>query len=136
MKVAHRPEELDQAVRTVAIGSFDGVHKGHRRVLDEARAEGMPVTVVTFWPHPRLVLGNRVELLSTLERRLELLAEAGAAETLVVEFTPELAQREPADFAESLLRPSRQTFLASSRWPLTHSTSPRCAAISGSGRDL
>ncbi|TML16383.1 MAG: riboflavin biosynthesis protein RibF [Actinobacteria bacterium] len=104
MKVAHRPEELDQAVRTVAIGSFDGVHKGHRRVLDEARAEGMPVTVVTFWPHPRLVLGNRVELLSTLERRLELLAEAGAAETLVVEFTPELAQREPADFAESLLR--------------------------------
>jgi len=104
VKVAHRPEELDQAVRTVAIGSFDGVHKGHRRVLDEARAEGMPVTVVTFWPHPRLVLGNRVELLSTLERRLELLAEAGAAETLVVEFTPELAQREPADFAESLLR--------------------------------
>ena len=104
MKVAHRPEELDQAVRTVAIGSFDGVHKGHRRVLDEARAEGMPVTVVTFWPHPRLVLGNRVELLSTLERRLELLAAAGAAETLVVEFTPELAQREPADFAESLLR--------------------------------
>ena len=80
------------------------MHKGHRRVLDEARAEGTPVTVVTFWPHPRLVLGNRVELLSTLERRLELLAAAGAAETLVVEFTPELAQREPADFAESLLR--------------------------------
>ena len=104
MKVAHRADELDQAIRTVAIGSFDGVHRGHRLVLDEARAEGTPVTVVTFWPHPRLVLGNRVELLSTLERRLELLAEAGAAETLVVEFTAELARREPAEFAESLLR--------------------------------
>jgi riboflavin kinase / FMN adenylyltransferase len=104
VKVAHRPDELDQAERTVAIGSFDGVHRGHRRVLDEARADGSALTVVTFWPHPRLVLGNRVELLSTLERRLELLAEAGVAETLVVQFTPELAQREPADFAESLLR--------------------------------
>jgi riboflavin kinase / FMN adenylyltransferase len=59
---------------------------------------------VTFWPHPRLVLGNRVELLSTLERRIELLEEAGVDEVLVVEFTPELAAREPAEFAESLLR--------------------------------
>jgi riboflavin kinase/FMN adenylyltransferase len=49
------------------------------------------------------VLGNRVELLSTLERRLELLEEAGVDEVLVVEFTPELAGREPAEFAESLL---------------------------------
>ena len=104
MKVAHRPDELGEAERVVAIGSFDGVHKGHRRVLEAAQAEGSGVTVLTFWPHPRLVLGNRVELLSTLERRLELLAEAGVAETLVVEFTPDLAEHEPAEFAESLLR--------------------------------
>jgi riboflavin kinase/FMN adenylyltransferase len=50
------------------------------------------------------VLGNRVELLSTLERRLELLEGASVDEVLVVEFTPELAAREPAEFAESLLR--------------------------------
>ena len=104
MKVARRPEELEPAERSVAIGSFDGVHRGHRRVLDEARAAGSPSTAVTFWPHPRLVLGNRVELLSTLERRLELLDEAGVDETLVVEFTPELASMSPADFAESTLR--------------------------------
>jgi riboflavin kinase/FMN adenylyltransferase len=87
-----------------AIGSFDGVHRGHRRVLETARAAGAPVTVVTFWPHPQLVLGNRVELLSTLERRVELLEEVGVDEVLVVEFTLELAAREPAEFAESLLR--------------------------------
>ena len=51
---------------------------------------GLTPTVVTFDPHPREVLGNHVELLSTLERRLELLAEAGVEETLVVEFTPEV----------------------------------------------
>ena len=104
MKVAHRPEELGSDECVAAIGSFDGLHRGHRRVLEIARAAGAPVTVVTFWPHPRLVLGNRVELLSTLERRLELLEEANVDEVLVVEFTPELAAREPAEFAESLLR--------------------------------
>jgi riboflavin kinase / FMN adenylyltransferase len=104
VKVAHRPEELAPGERAVAIGTFDGVHLGHRRVLEAARSVGRPATVVTFWPHPRLVLGNQVELLSTLERRLELLAEGGVDEALVVEFTPELAAREPADFAGSLLR--------------------------------
>jgi riboflavin kinase/FMN adenylyltransferase len=104
MRVAHRPEELAADECVAAIGSFDGVHRGHRRVLETARAAGAPVTVVTFWPHPRLVLGNRVELLSTLERRIELLDDAGVDEVLVVEFTPELAAREPAEFAESLLR--------------------------------
>ncbi|MDQ2981638.1 MAG: riboflavin biosynthesis protein RibF [Actinomycetota bacterium] len=104
MKVAHHPEELAADECIAAIGSFDGVHRGHRWVLETARAAGAPVTVVTFWPHPRLVLGNRVELLSTLERRIELLEEAGVDEVLVVKFTPELAAREPAEFAESLLR--------------------------------
>ena len=104
MRIAHGPEELEAAERAVALGSFDGVHLGHRRVLDAARAAGDRVTAVTFWPHPRIVLGNRVELLSTLERRLELLEAAGADEALVVEFTSELARLEPAEFADRLLR--------------------------------
>jgi riboflavin kinase/FMN adenylyltransferase len=104
MKVAHRPEELASGECVAAIGSFDGVHRGHLRVLETARAVGGRITVVTFWPHPRLVLGNRVELLSTLERRIELLEAGGVDEVLVVEFTPELAAREPVEFADSLLR--------------------------------
>jgi riboflavin kinase/FMN adenylyltransferase len=104
VKVAHRPEELAGGERSVAIGSFDGVHLGHQRVLSQARAAGEPATVVTLWPHPRLVLGNQVELLSSLERRLELLDDAGMDEALVVEFTPDLARREPDEFAETLLR--------------------------------
>ena len=104
MNVAHRPEELLADECVAAIGSFDGVHRGHRQVLETARGAGTPVTVVTFWPHPRLVLGNRVDLLSTLERRIELLEEAGVDEVLIVEFTPELAARQPAEFADSILR--------------------------------
>jgi riboflavin kinase / FMN adenylyltransferase len=107
MKVARAPGELDRRPRTVALGTFDGVHLGHRRILDAAlaAAPGLAPTVVTFWPHPRIVLGNEVALLTTLDRRLELLAAAGLEEALVVEFTPELAQMEPAVFADELLRP-------------------------------
>ena len=104
MIVAHSVEDLPDGERTVAIGSFDGVHGGHRRVLETARVAGGTTTVVTFWPHPRLVLGNRVELLSTLERRLELLETETVDEVLVVAFTPKLAAFEPEQFAESLLQ--------------------------------
>jgi riboflavin kinase/FMN adenylyltransferase len=103
--VAHSVEELPERERTVAIGSFDGVHRGHRLVLETARSVGGTTTVVTFWPHPRLVLGNQVELLCSLERRLELLeAEAGVEEVLVVAFTAEVAELGAADFAETVLR--------------------------------
>jgi riboflavin kinase / FMN adenylyltransferase len=84
----------------VAIGTFDGVHLGHRRVLETAAATGLPVRVLTFHPHPRVVLGNFVEALATLERRLELLAAAGVAETTVVEFTLEVSRLEPEEFGE------------------------------------
>jgi riboflavin kinase/FMN adenylyltransferase len=90
--------------RSVALGTFDGVHRGHRRVIEAAKATKLPAMVVTFDPHPRTALGHKVDLLSTLDRRLELLAELGV-ETLVVPFTPELAIATPEEFAESVLRP-------------------------------
>jgi riboflavin kinase / FMN adenylyltransferase len=102
--VARSPDELGAAERTIAMGSFDGVHRAHRQVIEAAQSIGGRTAVVTFWPHPRIVLGNRVHLLSTLERRLELLEQTGLEEVLVVEFTPELARLEPHEFADSLLR--------------------------------
>jgi riboflavin kinase/FMN adenylyltransferase len=83
----------------VAIGTFDGVHLGHRRVIEAARSTGLPVRVLTFHPHPRVVLGNFVEAISSLERRLELLSEQGVAETTVLDFTLEVSQLEPEAFA-------------------------------------
>ncbi len=105
MKVTRKPVELEQKPRAVAIGTFDGVHLGHRRVLDAVKAAGQTPTVVTFDPHPRIALGYEVELLATLERRLELLAEAGIEEALVVEFDLQLAQLPPEEFVKAVLRP-------------------------------
>jgi riboflavin kinase/FMN adenylyltransferase len=102
--VARSPGELAAQPRAVAIGSFDGVHVGHQRVLRAAVDTGLTPTVVTFDPHPRVALGHRVELLTTLERRLELFADAGIEDVLVVDFTQELAAVEAAHFAEQFLR--------------------------------
>ena len=105
MKVARSPSELETMPRAVALGTFDGVHLGHQKVIEETRDSGLRSTIVTFDPHPRVVFGNQVELISSLERRLELLEELGVDDTLVVEFTLDLARREPAEFADEFLRP-------------------------------
>ncbi len=105
MKVASSPHELGGGERAVALGTFDGVHLGHRRVIEAALAAGPQTAVLTFDPHPRVTLGNRVELISTLERRLELIAELGVGETLVLPFTPDLSLATPEEFARSVLEP-------------------------------
>jgi riboflavin kinase/FMN adenylyltransferase len=105
MKVARSPEELGKGSRAVALGTFDGVHTGHRVVIEQALEAGPEPTVVTFDPHPRTALGNRVELLTTLERRLELLEELGVQAALVIGFTLEVARLEPEQFVEHVLRP-------------------------------
>jgi riboflavin kinase/FMN adenylyltransferase len=105
VRIAHAPAQLERRPRAVAIGTFDGVHRGHRSVLRAAVESGLEPTVITLDPHPRIVLGNRVELITTLQRRLELLADAGVADTLVAAFTPEFMRLTPTAFVDTYLRP-------------------------------
>ena len=88
MTVARSPE-LERRPRAVAIGTFDGVHLGHRAVFEPTSTPGGARPPSRSHPHPRMVLGYQVELLATLERRLELLAALRDRGALVVEFTPE-----------------------------------------------
>jgi riboflavin kinase / FMN adenylyltransferase len=104
VNVARLPAELPAARRAAAVGTFDGVHRGHLRVVEAARAAGLRSAVVTFDPHPRAVLGSSVELLATLERRLELLEEAGVEDVLVLRFDEGLAALRASEFAEQVLR--------------------------------
>jgi riboflavin kinase/FMN adenylyltransferase len=103
--IARLPRELELAERAVTIGSFDGVHRGHRAVIEGAKATGLRSCVVTFHPHPRKVLGYGVELLASFERRVELIESIAPDDLLVVEFTPDVAQLEPEAFVEDILRP-------------------------------
>jgi riboflavin kinase/FMN adenylyltransferase len=88
---------------------FDGVHRGHRALLDRVAAEaaerGVPVAAVTFDRHPLAVLrpGSEPPLLTTLDRKVDLLGRAGMAVVLVLEFTEELSQVGAGDFAAEVL---------------------------------
>jgi len=104
VKIAHSPSQLERQPRALAIGSFDGVHRGHQKVFEATIASGLVPTAITFDPHPRIALGNGVEMITTLQRRLELIAEVGIEETLVVAFTPEVLALEPENFADRYLR--------------------------------
>lgn len=89
----------------VTIGTFDGVHRGHRAVLDglvqTASACKAPTGVLTFGQHPRRVLDGRgPDLLTTLEHRLLLLERAGVDFAWVLDFTPELSKLTAERFAE------------------------------------
>lgn len=105
MRVSADPGTLPPAPRAVALGTFDGVHRGHRALVARAYGTGLVPTVVTFDPHPRRVLGRAVTLITTLDRRLELLADAGAADVLIAPFTEEIARTSAEDWAEQVLRP-------------------------------
>jgi len=104
VRIAHAPSQVERQPRAVAIGAFDGVHRGHRSILEAVVATGLAPTAITFDPHPRIALGNRVDLLTTLERRLELIADAGIETVLVASFTPELQRLAPEEFADEYLR--------------------------------
>ena len=101
------PADLGPSVLT--IGVFDGLHRGHRRLVDRARAvadeQGLPLVLVTFDPHPARVLGldRDTAALSTLEHRAELAGGAGADAVCVLRFTRDLAGLSAHGFA----RPGR-----------------------------
>ena len=93
----------------VAIGNFDGVHRGHQALLDEARARarqrGGPSAVLTFTPHPARLFApaKAPPLIMSLERRLELLAAAGIDVAIVEAFTPAFAAIEADEFVRRVL---------------------------------
>lgn len=102
---------LGRALRVpaVAIGNFDGVHLGHRALLDEAKrvasVSGGEAVALTFDPHPARFFAPALAppMLTTLERRAELLHEAGAEVVLVEPFTAELAGMGAETFVEQVL---------------------------------
>jgi riboflavin kinase/FMN adenylyltransferase len=93
----------------VPIGIFDGVHRGHQVVLaharDAATRRDAQVVVITFDPHPVAVLRPEAMplMLTTIERRIELLKEHGADDVVVLEFTRALSQQSAEDFIEQTL---------------------------------
>jgi len=112
MDVIHFPEDPRPSrwVHPVlALGNFDGLHRGHRKILDRMRRvaeeRGATSVIMTFDPHPpRVVRPDKAPpLLMTKAQKLEAIATAGVQGAAIVRFTPELSNWEPETFVRSVL---------------------------------
>lgn len=98
---------LEYAV--VTSGTFDGVHVGHKTILERlkkiAKDQKGETVVITFWPHPRIVLhkdSNDLKLLTTIEEKTQLLAKEGIDYLLILPFSKEFANLSPAQFVQKV----------------------------------
>jgi riboflavin kinase/FMN adenylyltransferase len=91
----------------VTLGTFDGIHAGHRKIIEEVVARssfyGGRNFLITFDPHPRSVVSNdhKIQILSTLEEKLKLLEQIGIQNVLIIKFTKEFSQLRASEFFQN-----------------------------------
>ena len=105
MQVFNSIKDLKKNKNTIlTLGTFDGIHPGHLKIIDKlvgcSKEKGCRNVVITFYPHPRTVLGNSdsVKLLTTGEEKIRLLDKAGVENLLIINFTKEFAALSAEDF--------------------------------------
>ena len=111
MRVYHNIEEF-KTLRTAVVtsGTFDGVHQGHKiilnRLVETAKDLDGESVVITFWPHPRLIVSpeaDGLKLLNTLEEKIELLTEQGVDHLLILPFTREFSEMSSEKYVNKIL---------------------------------
>ncbi|MGC1405468.1 MAG: riboflavin biosynthesis protein RibF [Candidatus Dormiibacterota bacterium] len=107
--LGYRPDHPSPLASCLVLGNFDGVHLGHQAILASARGEAsrlrVPLVAITFQPHPRTVLDPELGLglLTTFERRRQLLAENGVDQLWVIPFDAGILQMSPTEFMERVV---------------------------------
>jgi len=110
VKVFHSIQDFQSSEKTiVTLGTFDGMHIGHRAILNKLKFQknnsGNKTLVLTFFPHPRMVLktDSKILLLNTIEERIQLFKEFGIDYLVVQEFTQEFANLSAEEFVKNIL---------------------------------
>jgi riboflavin kinase/FMN adenylyltransferase len=111
MQVHHDIENLRQFRNAVVtIGTFDGVHMGHRKVIDKLKSEARTINgetvIITFHPHPRKVVSSTIlgiRLINTLDEKIELLEKLGVDHLVIVPFTDAFANQPAEDYVKNFL---------------------------------
>lgn len=112
MNIFNSIEEVTYQKETVlTIGTFDGVHLGHRQIisklLKDAEEKNLRSFIITFEPHPQIVIQKadkpEVYLINTLKERLKIFEDLGVENILIIEFTSEFSKLEPEEFIQNYL---------------------------------
>lgn len=110
MNVFHSIQDFKSSEKTiVTLGTFDGMHIGHRAILNKLKLQrnqsGYKTLVLTFFPHPRMVLktDHKILLLNTIEERIQLIKDFGIDYLVVQEFTQEFANLSAEEFVKNIL---------------------------------
>ena len=111
MEVYRSIEQLPPIKNAViTIGTFDGVHEGHRKIIDHLKEEAETINgetvIITFHPHPRKVVSSSIlgiRLINTLDEKIELLAEAGIEHLVIIPFTEAFADQSAEDYIQNFL---------------------------------
>ena len=110
MQIYHGIQEFVKLTYpVVTIGTFDGVHLGHQKILSRVRelaaAQNGESVIITFWPHPKYVLnpGNTMKLLSTFDEKAEYLDELGIDHLIRIPFTNEFSRVTSEEFVTKIL---------------------------------
>ncbi len=105
MQIFYSIKDLKKNKNTVlTLGTFDGIHPGHLKIIGRlvscSKEKGCRNVVITFYPHPRTILGNdnSVKMLTTQEEKIELLEKLGVENLLIINFTKEFASLSAEDF--------------------------------------
>ena len=111
MKVYYSTETIPAFKKAVVtIGTFDGVHTGHKSILEQLKREaariGGETVIITFHPHPRKVIVSgqpAIHLINTIDEKIELLEKNGIDHLVVVPFTDDFSQQSPEEYIEKFL---------------------------------
>ena len=111
MEVYRSVEQLPPIKNAIiTIGTFDGVHEGHRKIIDHLKQEAETINgetvIITFHPHPRKVVSSSIlgiRLINTLDEKMELLAEAGIEHLVIIPFTEAFAEQSAEDYIQNFL---------------------------------
>lgn len=104
-----KPNALENEQTIITIGTFDGVHIGHQKIIKRLITVGnknhLKPTILTFFPHPRMVLQKdaNIKLINTMEEKAALLESLGIKNMIVEKFTQEFSRLTAEDFVEKLL---------------------------------
>ena len=111
MKIYHSIKEFPSDINTiVTIGTFDGVHKGHKEIVGRlnstAKKEGLESVLLTFYPHPRHVLfpdDQKLKLINTIEEKTEALRKTGLQHFIIQEFDVDFSRIKSVNFIRDFL---------------------------------